>query len=318
MQTSIDFDPVEVGRRLGHDLYRLSRWPLDGDWPAPVREGFHEARAAQARRSDADRFVRKWLQLRLGAWRRGRVVANDVTPELLRELDWDHCPVTRTPLTHGTLGDSDASVDRLLNDGAYAAGNLALMSVRANRAKGTLGFAEVLARARGEVPPGPLTPAEWLRLAVLMLGPAFVTRPQAAPLLPLVAPLPRHSVRLATQQLQRLLTLECARPSGRNALLKALRPAAPGDRQRLRLQRLGDAVHEGLRQLAPGQPCWDVWLAPATMQALRDWHDLLDPQAQARAACIVGLRAGGHRVTPATLIPWCLPTRGHVLSTHAA
>lgn len=78
-----------------------------------------------------DRFVRKWLQLRLGAFVRGRSVAADVTVELLRRMDVSHCPVTRERLTHATRLDTDASVDRLNNDGAYAASNLAMMSATA-------------------------------------------------------------------------------------------------------------------------------------------------------------------------------------------
>jgi hypothetical protein len=312
------FDAVEVGRRLGHDLYRLSPWPLDPDWPAPVREGYREADNRSSLRSPGDRFQRKWLQLRLGAWRRGRAVAADVTPALLRELDLTHCPVTRAPLTHGLQADTDASVDRLHNDGAYAAGNLALMSVRANRAKGTRSFDEVLAAAEGRAPAGPLSCAEWLRLAALMLGPSFATRPHDAPLLPLVAPLPVHALRLAEQQLQRLLTLQAGRLAGRHALVKALLPAAPLPDQRLRLQRLGDAVHQALKQVPPEQPAWDLWLQPAPMDALRQWQASLDLPSRARAAQIVGQLAGGRRVTPTTLRPWLLPSRGYAFPARAA
>jgi hypothetical protein len=209
-------------------------------------------------------------------------------------------------------------VDRLLNDGAYAAGNLALMSVRANRAKDTRCFDEVLAAAEGRAPAGPLSREQWLRLAVLMLGPSFATRPQDAPLLPLVAPLPVHALRLAEQQLQRLFTLQSGRPAGRNALVKALLPAAPLEVQRLRLQRLGDAVHQGLKQLSADQPVWDLWLQPAPMEALRQWHGSLDQAGRARAAQIAGLLAGGRRVTPTSLRPWLLPTRGYAFQPRAA
>lgn len=165
-----DLDSAETGRRLGHDFHRFSRLPAQPHWPAAVQEGFDEAAARHGRRVPGDRFQRKWLQLRLGAWLRHRVVADDVTPELLRRLDITHCPVTRELLTHGTQADTDWSIDRLNNDGAYAASNLAVMSVRANRAKGDRSFEQVLACAEQPQATDGLTPAQWLRLAVLMEG----------------------------------------------------------------------------------------------------------------------------------------------------
>ena len=149
------------------------------------------------------------------------MVADDVNPTLLQRLDIDECPVTRLPLTHAKQRDSDASIDRLNNDGAYTGGNLAVMSVRANRAKGCLDFDAVLARAHGQVRDDALTPAQWLRLAVLMQGPAYATRQHLATALPLCAPVPACSVRLALQQIQRLFTLQAVRPAGRTARRRA-------------------------------------------------------------------------------------------------
>lgn len=99
-------------------------------------------------------------------------MAADVKPDLPRQIDVTHCPVLRVRLTHGTLQESDWSVDRLYNDGAYAASNLAVMSVRANRAKGTLSFDEVHARAKQGRDGGGLSCLEWQGMASLMLGPA--------------------------------------------------------------------------------------------------------------------------------------------------
>ena len=124
-------DLVEAGRCLGHDLHDRSRLPLQPAWPAAVREGFLTARARGHRRPDPDRFTRKWLQLRLGALARGRVIADDVTPAAIRQLDTPRCPVTRGPLSAGRGTASDWSIDRLNNDGGYALANLAVMSVQA-------------------------------------------------------------------------------------------------------------------------------------------------------------------------------------------
>lgn len=305
-------DPVETGRRLGHDLHRLSAIAPQPQWPLSVREGFEAAAGQGIRPRQDDRFVRKWLQLRLGALARGRAVAPDVTVELLRRLDVSHCPVTRQPLTHATRQGSDASVDRLNNDGAYAASNLAMLSARVNRAKGSRGFGEVLALSqRADMAHG-LTPAEWLRLAVLMLGPAHAERPLGVPALPLCAPLPPTSVRTALQQLQRLLTLNVGQAASRNRLLRALLPACGSAAAEARLRLLAETVHQGLKRLAPGEPCWDVWLQPGPMPALAAWRGALDDAAWARVAWVAGQVAGGHPVNRLALAPWRLANRGYL------
>jgi len=306
---------TEAGRELGHDYYRLTRMPLQDAWPAPLKEGFAAAAAQGSPRRTPDRFERKWLQLRHGAWKRGRIVAPDVTVELLRQLDLTHCPVTREPLTHGTGADTDWSIDRLNNDGAYAAANLAVISTRANRAKGARSFDEVLrfSGASDDAGASALPAAQWLRLAVLMLGPSFAEgdRHRLAPALPLCAPLPMHAVRLALQQVQRLFTLQAARPAGRNALVRDFRRACRSEASQQRLQRLAEAAHEALKHLGPGEPCWDIWLQPPLMAALLAWRQSLGEREWAEAARIAGQLAGGRRVTAASLSPWHLATRGY-------
>ncbi len=94
---------------------------------SPVRQGWEAGRDSFGRRTlQPTRFTRKWLQLRLNAWLRGRVFeGQQVNPAFLRQIDVAVCPVTREVLTYGTGELSDASVDRVFNDAAYAAGNLA-------------------------------------------------------------------------------------------------------------------------------------------------------------------------------------------------
>ncbi|MET0209096.1 MAG: hypothetical protein ABW220_08635 [Burkholderiaceae bacterium] len=302
---------AEAGRELGHDFHRMTRLPLQPAWPEAVKEGFFAAEATRGPRRSADRFERKWLQLRLRAFGRHRVVAADLTVDLLRRLDVSHCPITRERLTHGTQAGTDWSIDRLNNDGAYAASNLAVMSVRANRAKRSLSFDEVLSRAEQAETMDGLPPAQWMRLAALMLGPSFTTRQHMAPILPLTAPLPAHSVRLALQQIQRLFTLEATRPAGKNALLREFRPACHSEDTARRPRRLADTVHDGLRQIDAVDEPWDVWLQPAVMQALTQWRLQLDPREWAAAAVIAGQLAGGSRVTARSLAGWHLSTGGY-------
>lgn len=317
-------DLAEVGRRLGHDLYCHSRLPLQAAWPTPVREGFAAAAARGAhrgahwgakwgeQRAQPDRFMRKWLQLRLGALARGRAVAADVTPQALRALDLSVCPVTREPLSRGTGLPSDASIDRLNNDGAYVLGNLALMSVRANRAKAALDFAAVLQRAVARQAMDGLTPAAWMRLAALMLGPVFAQRPLDAPDLPLCVELPASSLRTATQQVQRLLTLAAGQAAERNRLLRALAPVQPGPEAMRRLSLLAERLHHGLKQLSPGTPVWDVWLCPELMSCLHAWRASHGPDDWGRVAQRAAQLAGGSAVPARALLPWRLATRGHL------
>ncbi len=60
-------------------------------------------------------------------------------------------------------------------------------------------------------------------MAVLMLGPCFATRPQDAPALPLAAPIPLCSVRLAMQQVQHVFTLQAGTQAGKNRLIPGQR-----------------------------------------------------------------------------------------------
>lgn len=311
-------DLVEAGRCLGHDLHDRSRLPLQPAWPAAVREGFLTARARGHRRPDPDRFTRKWLQLRLGALARGRVVADDVTPAAIRQLDTPRCPVTRGPLSAGRGTASDWSIDRLNNDGGYALANLAVMSVQANRAKAALSFDAVLARARAGQPGDGLAPAAWMRLAALMLGPAFAQRPLQAPDLPLCLDLPPTTLRTATQQVQRLLTLGAGVARERNRLLRGLAPADDDPASTRRLALLAERVHHGLKRLAPGTPVWDVWLDPELMAALHAWRAGLDAPAWAAVARRAGQLAGGGAVTARTLAPWRLHSRGYLQPVPAA
>ena len=184
----------------------------------PVRQGWEAGRASFGSRTlKPTRHVRKWLQLRLQAWKRGRVFEGvQVTPHYLAQIDTARCPVTRLALTHATGADTDASVDRVYNDAAYAAGNLAVISLRANQAKGDMRWDEartmaVLAEARttgaGAGTADGLASAEWARMAVLM---SFVTPlpHELAATLPLLV-LPPNRLRLLNpiQGLQALITL---------------------------------------------------------------------------------------------------------------
>lgn len=308
MHRTLNVERSEAGRNLGHDLYRFRSSIELAPLPAPVREGFAHAAARRLTRTAPDRYARKWLQLRCNAYARGRAFDDRVTPQLLQALDVAECPVTRITLAHGSRTDADWSIDRLNNEAGYAANNLAVMSTRANRAKGRHGIAQVLEFAGSTEPVEGLTPLEWQRMAALMLGPCFATAPQRAPWLPHVVPVTSHRLLLASQQVQHVFCTMAATQSGKNQLVKAFRRACPQDDQLLKLRVLADSVHANRKGLA--HAC-DVWLCTDTMQALSRWRVALDDRSWAMAAEIARQLAGGRQVAAQRLQGWQLESGGY-------
>ena len=211
-------DP-QVGFDIGWDHARHGLPPPAGHWLQgnPLHRGWRAGQACFGERTrGASRRVRWWLQLRVHAWLRGRAFElGDVTPHYLGQIEVSHCPITRRPLVQ-----AETSVDRVNDHAGYAAGNLATMSLQANRAKGALGWRAAWQRAQ-QAEAGPvdgLDAAAWTRLAVLI---SFVMPlPQAeAACLPLRV-LPPNRLRLLNpvQGLQALVTRELARPDGTQRL----------------------------------------------------------------------------------------------------
>jgi hypothetical protein len=300
-------DVIEIGRALGYDFFQFGVKEIRHDWSASVAEGFNHATVLNVSRQPTNRYINKWLQLRLNALRRHRYVDAQMTPELLQKIDVEYCPVTRQKLTHGELTDTDWSIDRLNNEGAYAPHNLAVMSTLANRAKDILSYEQVFALSQRQESTDGLTSAEWLRLAALMLGPCFATRPRSAPLIPLTATIPKHTVRLAMQQIQYVFTTLAGSSAGRNALVKYFRMASSDAHAYFHLRLLADSVHEGLKRV---DVSWDVWLQPGVMKALQDWRSSLNLSSYALAGQISMELAGGRQIAKSSLQAWQLTTRG--------
>lgn len=165
-----------LGFELGWDYahYRVEPPAPYAQQSSALRHGLLAGQAAFGERVlTASLEVRKWLHLRLHAWLRGRSVELfQITPHYLQQIDSRHCPITRGELSSGSARDSDASVDRVRNDAGYAAGNLVVMSARANQAKGAHGFADSMAIVRQlddrpllEI--GGLGAKAWRRIAIL-------------------------------------------------------------------------------------------------------------------------------------------------------
>jgi hypothetical protein len=215
------FDADRTGFEIGWDYahYRLTPPPDHLYEGHPVRQGWEAGQANFGVRTlQATPHVRKWLQLRLNAWLRGKAFEGvAVTPHFLKVIDVPVCPITGETLTQGTGAPIDASVDRVNNDAGYAAGNLAVMSARANVAKSAYDWRDAAEFAR-QIEVGRLgtidglTAEQWARLASLMSLCTPLTHAEAASLPLLVLPPARLRVLNPVQALQVVITLRFCRP----------------------------------------------------------------------------------------------------------
>src|SRR5437762_6266458 len=227
-----------IGFELGWDYahYRLVPPAPYAQEPSPLRNGLLAGVAAFGLRTlPPTRSVRKWLQLRLHAWLRGRSVELvQVTPHYLQQLDVSHCPITRVELSTATLDSSDASIDRVRNDAGYAAGNLAVISTKANHAKAAYGFRDALqfvkqieAGALGGI--AGLSAAQWSRVAVLCSFVEPLPHDEACRLPLLVLPPNRLRLFNPVQALQAFVSLQLLKPgwSHRVSRFEDLLPGKP-------------------------------------------------------------------------------------------
>lgn len=189
----------------------------------PVRQGWSAGRSAFAGRlRAATPAVRDWLDLRLQAWRIGVAFEDvQVTPNFLAQIAVTHCPVTGDALTRTVGANVQATIVRLNDQAAFAAGNLAMLSQCAARAlaqlrqqaSGTRVVDEAIARSAqanaplaGDREPQ-LTATQWQRLAVLC---SYATRLPDSTVAELpLSVLPPNRVRVLQplQALQVVLTL---------------------------------------------------------------------------------------------------------------
>ena len=232
-------DPVSVdtGYELGWDHAHHGVVPPAAHLHplSPVRHGWEAGKTAFGQRTlHTDRFVHRWLQLRLQSWLRGHAVESTrVNPSFLRQIDVPVCPITRELLTDGFGTPSDAAIARVCDGAAYAAGNLAMMSRRALDAKSTHGHdaATTFAQRIDEGQVGGvagLNAEQWSRLATLLSFATPMSHARAALVPLLVVPPNRVRVLNPVQSLQVMLSLQFTWPGhGRRCTaLAALMPTA--------------------------------------------------------------------------------------------
>ena len=225
--TAIAVDRLDpVGFRIGWDHARHGLTPPVDDMHLghPVRQGWEAGRAAGARRPAADtQAVRRWLGLRLLAWRCGREIDEQtVTLREISMLDVSRCPVRRTafscPQPGLAPGADDATVLALDREGPIRAGMLVIVSLRA--AQAAMGVdaasagetARVLAAHAPDAQRDGLDAGAWARLASLL---SMRQRPSHAGLATLPQPLsllppPRLALLHPAHALQSVLTWRLA------------------------------------------------------------------------------------------------------------
>jgi hypothetical protein len=322
----------QVGFELGWD-YAHHRVALPAPYAqeaSPLRDGLRAGEAAFGLRTlAATRHVRKWLQLRLHAWLRGRSVELvQVTPNYLRQIDASHCPITRSALSSATLAATDASIDRVRNDAGYAAGNLAVMSTKANHAKGAHGFRSALRcvqQIEAEQLPGigGLTAAQWARVAVLCSFVEPLSFEEASALPMLVLPPNRLRLFNPVQALQAFVSRQLLTP-GWSQRLSRFEDLLPGKALKRDFKSfflaLLPRVLEGGRLYETHTARWaveDAWRASLVQQRWTRFARQLDA-AQCEALL---LKAAARRLTAGAVAShpgaaatdgWNLATRGYV------
>ncbi|MGH8797076.1 MAG: hypothetical protein ACREXI_08485 [Caldimonas sp.] len=337
----------QIGFELGWD-YAHHRFepPLPyAEQASSLRQGLLAGRATFGLRTlQATRPVRKWLQLRLHAWLRGRSVELfQVTPNYLRQLEVSHCPITRVALSVATLAGSDSSVDRVRNDAGYAAGNLAVMSTKANHAKAAHGYrsarrlalhaaaadgasidASGSANARALDSAG-LTAAQWARIATLCSFVELLPHEEAVTLPLRVLPPNRLRLLNPVQALQAMLSRQLLQPgwSRRCARFEALLKGKEAKRDfRAFVIALLPRVLEAGRLTDPLAMRWAVEDAWSDTLVQKRWQAFAGPLGAEACAALVQ-RAAAKKLATVRVVSfqpahategWDLETRGYVVA----
>lgn len=306
---------AEVGRELGWDLARFGWGPRD-DANEDIRDG-HKAGVAHFGKvhRQPDRFERKWLQLRQNALRRGRVVQPEVTPDFIRAIDHPICPVTGDKMTHGLMTDTDWSVDRVNNNGAYAEGNLVVMCTRANRAKADKTFEEVshiASTVTDDAEFEGLTTRQWSRLASIMVGVCASRCDKLAMKFPLLTRVPAGSVACDFQLLQWLLYRTTHKASIRSQFVKRFNKLQP-DRSTALL--LGVAAERLASLVKNLDDMFEASLDSRFNTLLAKWH-LAIPDSRQEEYLNLLARIDKAEVVGADMVrKWSLETKGYFSDT---
>lgn len=248
---------------------------------------------------------------RQSAIRRGWVVDESVTPEFIASIDHPICPVTLVEMTHSTKQDTDWSVDRVNNEGAYADGNLVVVSVRANRATGSKTYQAVESILSGQsVDPG-LGKEEWARLRCIMLG-ACNAKSGEEFTVPLLTRVPNRCTRPSYCQLQHAVLLMAASDADtRNAAIRSLNACHldKGAKEHLK-----QAVRRLKTVLNTVGYKYDACMDESFQKLLRSWESALPKDHRPGYKLILKSMVGGEGLSAKTVGNWSLDTCGYYVN----
>lgn len=302
---------IEIGRKLGYDFATYGQAPWNPELPG-VAEGFSAGKASIKTRKTPDRFVKKHLLLRSSALQRRKAFDEKVSVEFLKKIDHETCPVTLETLTHGELKGTDWSIDRLNNDGAYAEGNIAVLSTRANKAKGDKSFNEVLALAKGNTLDDSLTQKEWWRMATIMFGPCAVDNHKLIAHLPLalVTRIPNMATRPTYFQLQRIV-LDFSRrtPDSDSVLRQFNKLFHPDQTAQLKFEAVISKVAKNRKN---SDYEYDSLQDDALQTQLHEWLHLIGIPRYTILQEYLKKVLGGQKLDPKLVQSWQLPNKGRL------
>ena len=303
-----------LGFELGWDHARYGVMPsleqaFEG---SSQRSGWAAGRATNGSRPRAaTRSVELWFDSRLQAWVLGQTVEPaQVTPRYLEQLEVSQGPITRMPLDASSLLNHEAVFARVHHDAAYAAGNIAVLSARAERGRQGIGRARAaeLAKSLGSGSSsalGGLTAPQWVRVAALggSVEPLTHARACAQPLLVL----PPNRLRLlnAASALQAYASGQllapgcgacasavsrlCCPPTRRNAHSRlSIMPCCHGFRRRAETSRLTSCAGPSK---TPADRPWHnragrLSLTPSVPRNVNHWSCVPTPNAWVGRRCL--------------------------------
>ncbi len=272
-------------RELGH-LLAAARLRLPEGAPQELQESFKEYRGPKG---FLPYFERKWLSLRFSALKRGMVVDPSVTPAFLEKVSSSECPVTLEPLSVQGPEVQKPTVDRLVNEVGYRAGNICMLSRRANHAKADYTFEDVLQIAVKAEPFRGLDAAEWARLTSLMYGAWAHAYKKADPYLIPLSAIPGEGMFMSTSQVVQLLLLRHFGVGGprKKATATWLRMTrASGATDGLFLD-LRDALTAALSDAA--RPA-DAWTQPQVFDAFVQWYRICQLEVVPELEALLSVR----------------------------
>lgn len=266
-QSPLQPEPPSLADEANQLGTEYARYGLRRDTGAPV--SFLEAfDAYQGTKIKGSYFDKKWLGLRYNAVKRDFVVDPAITPSVLREITGKVCPISLVRFDIGRVSPANPSVDRLINAGTYALGNLAVFTQRVNRAKGDKTFEQIVELAQGQRAAEGLEWMEWARLAALMYG-AWDAMQGAEDrwLVPMAVMPQRHLFTPTSQLVQHLLMRQCRKGGPGLNYWRAITVQATGQSAAL------DSLEAQLRSaLAQESYAPNAWLRLEVFEPFVAWY----------------------------------------------